>query len=144
MKHRSPVSALLSAVFTLYFLVVIVSIKLSLKFLKFEPSGYYFRPLAGQDTLWRPNSAVIKFDWDLARDQKWETQFSIPLELSLPRKHLVNCEADREHIGLPHDARFVCLHMREEGTAEIGTTSGIRTLPTIWAPSRRLRSEEDG
>ena len=115
MKHRSPVSALLSAVFTLYFLVVIVSIKLSLKFLKFEPSGYYFRPLAGQDTLWRPNSAVIKFDWDLARDQKWETQFSIPLELSLPRKHLVNCEADREHIGLPHDARFVCLHMREGG-----------------------------
>ena len=115
MKHRSLISSLLSGIFTLYFLVAIVSIKLVLKFIRFEPSGYYWRPLAGQDLLWRPNAGQIEFNWTLAGAQDWETQFSTPLELSLPRKHVVACKAIRERMGLPRDAWFVCLHVREGG-----------------------------
>lgn len=115
MKHRSPISSLLSGIFTLYFLVVIVSIKLALKLFRFEPPGYYFRPLAGQDLLWRPNPGVLKFDWDLVRSQNWEAQFSVPLEFSLPGKLVAACEAERERMGLPRDAWFVCLHVREGG-----------------------------
>jgi len=124
MKHRSPISSALSAMFTLYFLVVIVSIIILNKFFQFWPSGYYFRPLAGQDLLWRPNPSVIKFDWNLARDQKWEEQFSIPLELSLPRKQVIACEAERERMGLPRDAWFACIHVREGGYS--GDWSNIR------------------
>ena len=124
MKHRSPISSALSAMFTLYFLVVIVSIIILNKFFQFWPSGYYFRPLAGQDLLWRPNPSVIKFDWNLARDQKWEEQFSIPLELSLPRKRVTACEIERERMGLPRDAWFVCVHVREGGYS--GDWSNIR------------------
>ena len=115
MKHRSPISSALSAMFTLYFLVVIVSIIILNKFFKFWPSGYYFRPLAGQDLLWRPNPSVIKFDWNLARGQDWETQFSTPLELTLDRKIIASCEVERERMGLPRDVWFVCLHVREGG-----------------------------
>lgn len=115
MKHRSPISSVLSAVLTLYFLVVIVSIIILNKFFQFWPSGYYFRPLAGQDLLWRPDPSVIKFDWDLAREQDWGTQFSTPLELTLDRKIIASCEVEREQMGLPRDAWFVCLHVREGG-----------------------------
>lgn len=115
LKFGSPVSRLLNAVFTLYFFVVIVGIKLALKFCRFEPPGYYFRPLAGQDIIWRPDPAVLKFDWDAARRQRWKEQFAHPVALSLPEHCIASCKAVRERMGLPHDAWFVCLHVREGG-----------------------------
>lgn len=115
MKHRSAISSLLSGIFTLYFIIIRVLIILAGKFYRFESSGYYWRPLAGQDLLWRPNTGKLKFDWDLVRDQEWETQFSTPLELSLDRKIVALCEVERERMGLPRDVWFVCLHVREGG-----------------------------
>lgn len=115
MKYRSAISSLLSGVFTLYFITAIV-IKIFLhKFFRIELSGYYWRPLAGQDLLWRPNVGQIKFDWDLARSQEWGIQFSTPLDLTLDRTIIASCEAERERMGLPRDAWFVCLHVREGG-----------------------------
>ena len=116
MKYRSAISSLLSGIFTLYFIVVRVFLKPFLhKFFRIESSGYYWRPLAGQDILWRPDAGQLNFDWALVRDQDWQTQFSTPLELFLPRKHVVACETARESMGLPRDAWFVCLHVREGG-----------------------------
>jgi len=115
MKFRSPVSSVLSGMFTLYFIAVRVLIVLRYKIRPFQAPGYYYRPLAGQDLLWRPDPGVIKFDWDVACKQDWETQFSQPLELSLPGKLVAACETAREKIGLPRDVWFVCLHVREGG-----------------------------
>jgi len=115
LKHRGAISSLLSGIFSLYFLVVIVSQTLLVKFFRFEPNGYYWRPLAGQDLLWRPNDGQTEFDWALSRAQNWGAQLSTPLELSLPRKIVAACEVERERMGLPRDAWFVCLHVREGG-----------------------------
>ncbi len=115
MKHRSAISSLLSSIFTAYFIVVIAATRLLSRFIHLEPNGYYWRPLAGQDVLWRPNVGQVKFDWSLSRAQSWESQFSTPLELSLPGKIVAACEFERERMGLPRDAWFVCLHVREGG-----------------------------
>lgn len=116
MKYRSAISSLLSGIFTLYFIAVRVLLVCLDKFFHIQfTSGYYWRPLAGQDLLWRSNPGVIKFDWNLARDQDWGTQFSTPLELTLGRKIIASCEVERERMGLPRDAWFVCLHVREGG-----------------------------
>jgi putative glycosyltransferase (TIGR04372 family) len=115
LKFRGAVSYLLSGIFTLYFLLVLASTRLLLKFHRFEPSGYYWRPLAGQDIIWRPNANQIKFDWALSRAQNWDAQFRTPLELTLPQKFVVACEMNRDNLGLPREAWFVCLHVREGG-----------------------------
>lgn len=142
MKYRSAISSLLSGIFTLYFIMVRVFLTPFLyNFFRIESSGYYWRPLAGQDILWRPDAGQVKFDWALARDQDWETQFSIPLELSLPRKYVVACEAKRERMGLPRDAWFVCLHVREGGYKgdwdNIRNTNIINYLGAIKEITRR-------
>ncbi|MCK5612346.1 TIGR04372 family glycosyltransferase [Candidatus Pacearchaeota archaeon] len=114
-KYRSVISLFLSGIFTLYFIITNALKCFLYKCFRIKLSGYYWRPLAGQDILWRPDAGQIKFDWTLSIDQDWETQFSPPLELSLPKKHVVACEAKRERMGLPRDAWFVCLHVREGG-----------------------------
>jgi len=114
-KFRGAISSLLSGLFTLYFMIVRVVIILIHKFRPYQPPGYYYRPLAGQDLLWRPNVNQLTFDWDLARSQEWEKQLSVPLELSLPVKLVAACEVERDRMGLPLDAWFVCLHVREGG-----------------------------
>ncbi|MDA1330213.1 MAG: TIGR04372 family glycosyltransferase [Chloroflexi bacterium] len=115
MKYRGVMSSLLSGIFTLYFIMARIFTMCLYKLFRIESSGYYWRPLAGQDILWRPSATQTKFDWDLVRAQGWEDQFTIPLKLSLNGKIVAFCEEERERIGLPRDAWFVCLHVREGG-----------------------------
>jgi putative glycosyltransferase (TIGR04372 family) len=115
MSYRGAASSLLSAVFTLYFIALrIVAIFLH-KYFGTILTGYYWRPLVGQDIIWRPNASVIKFDWDLACHQNWADQFSTPIPLTLNNKIVTRCEYARESMGLPREAWFVCLHVREGG-----------------------------
>jgi putative glycosyltransferase (TIGR04372 family) len=114
-KYGGRVSSLLSGIFTLYWIVLRSVILRLERIFNFKTSGYYWRPLAGQDILWRPNASVTKFDWVLAREQEWETQILTPIELFLSPEKERLCEVEREQMGLPHDAWFVCLHVREGG-----------------------------
>ncbi len=115
MKFRSPISSLLSGIFSLYWIMVRLWAAFLHRLFKIGLSGYYYRPLAGQDIIWRPTARQTKFDWALAREQDWKTQFSTPLGLSLDGKIIDSCEVERERMGLPRDAWFVCLHVREGG-----------------------------
>lgn len=114
-KFRGVISSVLSGLFTLYFMTVRVAIILIHKFRPYQPPGYYYRPLAGQDLLWRPDPKQLSFDWDLARKQGWDKQLSVPIKLSLPVKLVAACEGVRDRMGLPRNAWFVCLHVREGG-----------------------------
>jgi putative glycosyltransferase (TIGR04372 family) len=114
-KYRSPKFNCLSCMWTLYFLIVIVSRTLLSKVFRFKSSGYYFRPLAGQDILWRPDPSATKFDWVVAQSQDWHAQFSKPLLLSLPRSHTLSCVTECERMGLPSNSWYICLHVREGG-----------------------------
>lgn len=115
LKFRSPLSCLLSFLFSVYFLLVVVFQHCLVKIFGIETNGYYFRPLAGQDLLWRPSEEQVVFDWELLHAQNWEEQISEPPQLSLPGKMLKFCEVERERIGLPQEAWFVCLHVRDGG-----------------------------
>lgn len=115
MKYRGMASSFFSAIFTLYFIAVRVLVILLHKLFGITSTGYYWRPLAGQDILWRPSPSQLEFDWQLAQDQQWRSQLSVPLELRLPRELSGSCEQQRAHIGLPPDVQFVCLHVREGG-----------------------------
>jgi putative glycosyltransferase (TIGR04372 family) len=115
MKYRGVISTLLCSIFTLYFVLARVVFILWYEVFRSHLSGYYVRPLAGQDILWRPNPEQIQFDWGLAQRQGWEIQFSNPLDLSLSRKYGDACVAERDRMGLPRDSWFVCLHVREGG-----------------------------
>lgn len=114
-KYRGAMSTFLSGLFTLYFIVARVMAMCLHKLFRMETSGYYWRPLAGQDLLWRPNPNVTKFEWELSRNQSWETELSRPLRLSLPENMVAACESECNLIGLPLNAQFVCLHVREGG-----------------------------
>jgi hypothetical protein len=75
MKYRGAMSSFLSGIFTLYFIAVRVLAIFLHKYFRIESTGYYWRPLVGQDILWRPNAGLTKFDWDLTRAQDWEPNF---------------------------------------------------------------------
>jgi len=115
MSYRGVASSSLSAIFTAYFIALRIGAIFLHKYFGIVLTGYYWRPLAGQDILWRPNAGVIKFNWDLARHQLWGDQFSTPIPLTLNQKIVTHCEDVRERMGLPRDAWFVCLHVREGG-----------------------------
>jgi putative glycosyltransferase (TIGR04372 family) len=115
MKYRGKASSFFSAIFTLYFIAVRVLVILLHKLFGVRSTGYYWRPLAGQDILWRPSPGQLEFDWQLAQDQQWRSQLSVPLELRLPQKLIDSCELKCAQMGLPRDVKFVCLHVREGG-----------------------------
>ena len=124
MSYRGAASSFLSAIFTLYFIALRVVAIFLHKYFDVILTGYYWRPLAGQDIIWRPNASVIKFDWDLACRQNWAHQFSTPIPLTLSNKVVTRCEDVRELMGLPRDAWFVCFHVREGGST--GDWTNIR------------------
>jgi len=114
-KYRGIISLILCGMFTAYFILIQIIRMIIGKIIRIQYSGYYWRPLAGQDILWRPDASVIEFDWEMLKKIDWHNQFSAHLELSLSRRHFEYCEFERERLKLPHDAWFACLHVREGG-----------------------------
>jgi putative glycosyltransferase (TIGR04372 family) len=74
-----------------------------------------FYPLVGHNTLWQPREAMPDFSWDIVKKYDWpvEMRKRIPVYLSESKKALGKLECKR--MGLPDDAWFVCLHVRESG-----------------------------
>ena len=92
-RFGGPVSIILYCIWTAYFLCLSF-VKPMLAFIcRIQLSGYYWRPLVGQDILWRPAPEIIKFDWELLKKQEFSKQLSIPIELSLPKKKNEYCVA---------------------------------------------------
>ncbi|MEB3828481.1 hypothetical protein [Phormidium sp. CCY1219] len=71
-------------------------------------------PMAGYHILWQPK-INSEFSEDIVKDYNWPEQIrnSPTVKLSDERKKLA--EEQRILLGLPKDARFFCLHVRESG-----------------------------
>lgn len=72
-------------------------------------------PMIGQQLLWMPKPVMHDFSWDLVDRDRWAEQTETPLEISLSRPKLELAERMRREMGMPPDAWFVCLHVREGG-----------------------------
>lgn len=72
-------------------------------------------PMIGQDFLWKPYGKMDEFSWDIVREYHWKEQISQEIDVHLNHKKKTFCEAQRKKMGLPEDAWFVCLHVRESG-----------------------------
>ena len=74
----------------------------------------YF-PSLGTLTLWQPQPVMPDFSWEIVDRYDWKEQHQtlIPTTLSDTKRSLA--KSQRAAMGLPEDAWFVCLHVREGG-----------------------------
>lgn len=75
----------------------------------------YRTPRIGTLTLWQPEEKMASFSWDIVDRYDWHKQLETPLQVSLRKQKEVIAEDLRIQMGLPVDAWFVCLHVRESG-----------------------------
>jgi len=75
----------------------------------------YALPGIGVATLWQPEEDMAEFSWAVVDGYRWEEQLSRPLPVGLSERDRRRGEARRRDMGLPAEARFACLHVREGG-----------------------------
>jgi putative glycosyltransferase (TIGR04372 family) len=78
-------------------------------------NNVYRIPIIGASTLWQPDEFAHEFSWSVVNQYDWGKQLATPVHVSLERKKRLIAERHRVQIGLPEDAWFVCLHVRESG-----------------------------
>jgi putative glycosyltransferase (TIGR04372 family) len=78
-------------------------------------STRYTMPIIGCGTLWQPEEPMSHFSWDIVMKYDWRGQIEKPIRVSLGKQKRMLAEDQRVRMGLPSDAWFVCLHVRESG-----------------------------
>lgn len=81
----------------------------------------YRTPKIGALTLWQPKDAMTSFSWEVVDRYQWRKQLETPLQVSIREQKKVIAEELRRQMGLPKDAWFACLHVRESGFRDTNT-----------------------
>ena len=86
-----------------------------LRRLGYTLSEFDFYPEVGLTTLWQPQAVMPEFSWDVVARYDWPTELHKQISVYLgPQKKAV-AKRERKRMGLPDDAWYVCLHVRESG-----------------------------
>ena len=102
-------------VITLYF-ALSRSISFLLKRLfQIELNALHTAPSIGTYSLWQPEDQMPGFSWEVVDTYEWSKQLEKPLKITLTKQQKLNGELKRLEMGLPEDAWFFCLHVREDG-----------------------------
>lgn len=72
-------------------------------------------PCIGHTTLWQPTETIAEFSWEVVAGYDWPAQLKSPLPIWLSSRKKEVAIRERDRLGLPRDAWFVCLHVREGG-----------------------------
>ena len=75
---------------------------------------FYVIPSIGRATLWQPGGAT-RFHWDVVDSRRWDDQYQRGISAHLPRERVAEGDAIRVAMGLPLEAWYVCVHVREGG-----------------------------
>lgn len=75
----------------------------------------YRTPRIGALTLWQPEEKMAGFSWEVVDKYDWRKQLETPLQVSLGKQKKLIAENLRVQMGLPKEAWFACLHVRESG-----------------------------
>jgi putative glycosyltransferase (TIGR04372 family) len=113
-SHDSFVNIAARILLTAYFAFFRTLSYMHRLFLGIHLSNVYRIPIIGESTLWQPEW-VRDFSWDVVHQYDWPRQLATPLPVSLTKKKQLIAEHQRALLGLPKDAWFVCLHVRESG-----------------------------
>ena len=81
----------------------------------FELNHFYMFPRMGTFTLWQPEERMPSFSWDVVDKYEWQKQLEAPPQVWIGKRKRLIAERWRARMGLPEDAWFVCLHVREQG-----------------------------
>ncbi len=81
----------------------------------FNLNELYIVPSMGTFTLYQPEDRMPGFSWEVADRYDWRKQLEMPLRISIGKRKRLIAEHWRARMGLPEDAWFVCLHVRESG-----------------------------
>ena len=113
-KFDSFLSKALRLVFSFYLLFYSVISKLRKVIFGKHLSNAFIRPTLGSNYLWHPRNCN-NFSWNIVERLNWTSNLSdpIPIRLALSKKR--ESEKLREEMGIPLDAWYVCLHVRESG-----------------------------
>jgi len=85
------------------------------KLLGYLLNDLYRNPRIGALTLWQPEEQMRDFNWDVVDQYDWRKQLAMPLPVSMAKQKKITAENLRVRMGLPKDAWFACLHVRESG-----------------------------
>jgi putative glycosyltransferase (TIGR04372 family) len=114
-KYGSNSYKLFSTVVSIMYLVFRIVTMIMYKMFKINLPDTYFHPSLGQDVIWKPYLKK-SFDWQTAQDLNWPDQFDEKkFKLTLPAEIEYGCSQAALKLGLPPDAWYVCLHVREGG-----------------------------
>lgn len=81
----------------------------------FRLNELYVVPSMGTFALYQPEDRMPGFSWDVADRYEWRKQLETPPRVWLTKQKRLIAERWRERMGLPKNAWFVCLHVREGG-----------------------------
>jgi putative glycosyltransferase (TIGR04372 family) len=109
--HNSFLYHVISLFFCKIFFVEKFFFSIFNKLYKKIPNGYYYRPMIGQDIIWRPDPNTLKYNFKLLKKNSWNKDIN-KFEFKIPKKIDEEYKKNLEKIGLPKNSWFVCLHCR--------------------------------
>lgn len=77
--------------------------------------GRFSHPCLGDTTLWKPEEEPREFRWEVAEGYRWAEELQKPLAVGLKAEKRARAHAARLQMGVPENAWFVGLHVREPG-----------------------------
>lgn len=77
--------------------------------------GRFTHPCLGSTTLWKPEEEPEDFRVEVAEGYHWTEEVQKPLEVGLRPEKRARAHALRLEMGIPEDAWFVGLHVRQRG-----------------------------
>ena len=109
-KYNSFFYRAISIFFSLFFLVEKIIYKFYFKLFN-KSNGYYYRPMIGQDIIWRPNPDVLNYNLKSLQKNSWNKEIN-NFNFKIPKKIINEFKKKIKYLGLPKDSWFVCLHCR--------------------------------
>lgn len=113
--HGSPLYVIGSLLITGYFAFLRAVDLVLHRFTRYHLKNTYTLPDVGETTLWQPKVRMPGFSWEVVAKYDWPKQLRSTVQVSIGKEKRLSAERRRRQMGLPDDAWFVCLHVREPG-----------------------------
>ena len=113
-SHNSYSQNFWGIVFSIYFVFARIIHSLLTKLFNIKKSGYYWRPMVGQDIIWRQDPNLLKFDIEIFKKQKWDSQLQNLPDIDIADDVNVKCKEIIRSLGYKQK-EFICIHAREGG-----------------------------